>query len=128
MLSSRPIGSACLAALCAAGVFGAAFGRPPTASPAPGPGARSAVTPPGVRGPVAAPSPSPPPGCDKQMAFGEVTLCTSDFTYNAKTGDIQFPHPLRGRTADGSYRADRGFGNLRSEVINLVGHVVLHRD
>ena len=74
------------------------------------------------------PSPSPTPGCDKQMTVGEVTLCSNEFNFNFKTGDVQFPQPLHGRTSDGTYRADRGYGNLHSEIINLVGHVVVHRN
>jgi lipopolysaccharide export system protein LptA len=76
----------------------------------------------------ASPSPSPTPGCDKQMKIGEVTLCSNEFNFNFKTGDMQFPQPLHGRTQDGTYRADRGYGNLHSQIINLIGHVVVHRD
>jgi lipopolysaccharide assembly outer membrane protein LptD (OstA) len=57
-----------------------------------------------------------------------MTLCSQDMTANLKTGDFQFPNPLRGRTSDGNYRADRGYGNLHSQTVNLIGHVVVHRD
>jgi len=77
---------------------------------------------------AAAPAPSATPGCDKQMKVGEVTLCSNEFNFNFKTGDVQFPKPLHGRTSDGTYRADRGYGNLHSQIINLIGHVVVHRD
>ncbi len=77
---------------------------------------------------AAAPAPSSTPGCDKQMKVGEVTLCSNEFNFNFKTGDVQFPKPLHGRTSDGTYRADRGYGNLHSQIINLIGHVVVHRD
>ncbi len=72
--------------------------------------------------------PSPSAGCDKAIAVGEVTICSSEFNFNFKSGDVQFPQPLHGRTADGTYRADRGYGNLHSQIINLVGHVVVHRN
>jgi lipopolysaccharide assembly outer membrane protein LptD (OstA) len=62
------------------------------------------------------------------MTVGEVTLCSNEFNFNFKTGDVQFPKPLHGRTSDGTYRADRGYGNLHSQIINLIGHVVVHRD
>lgn len=75
-----------------------------------------------------APAPSPSASCDKQMTFGEVTLCSSEFNFNFKTGDVQFPQPLHGRTSDGTYRADRGYGNLHGQIMNLIGHVVVHRD
>src|SRR3984893_10625903 len=70
----------------------------------------------------------PTPGCYKRMTVGEVTLCSNEFNFNFKTGDLQFPQPLHGRTSDGTYRADRGYGNLHSQIINLIGHVVVHRD
>lgn len=74
------------------------------------------------------PAPSATPGCDKQMKVGEVTLCSNEFNFNFKTGDVQFPKPLHGRTSDGTYRADRGYGNLHSQIMNLIGHVIVHRD
>jgi lipopolysaccharide export system protein LptA len=77
---------------------------------------------------AAAPAPSSTPGCDKLMKVGEVTLCSNEFNFNFKSGDVQFPKPLHGRTSDGTYRADRGYGNLHSQIINLIGHVVVHRD
>jgi lipopolysaccharide assembly outer membrane protein LptD (OstA) len=83
--------------------------------------------------PMPSPSPSPNLGpsttdCSQPQQFGELTLCTNESTYNFKTGDLQFPKALHGRTPDGTYQADRGYGNLHSELINLVGHVVIHRD
>ena len=104
-----------LAAACFAAASPAALARP---SQTPAPAA--------VASPI--PFPSPTPGCDKLMTVGEVTLCSNEFNFNFKTGDVQFPQPLHGRTADGTYRADRGYGNLHAEIINLIGHVVLHRD
>ena len=44
---------------------------------------------------AAAPAPSATPGCDKQMTVGEVTLCSNEFNFNFKTGDVHFPTPLR---------------------------------
>jgi lipopolysaccharide transport protein LptA len=73
-------------------------------------------------------SPAPIQGCDQPVTIGEATFCTDEVDWNAKTGDLQFPRPLHGRTADGTYRADRGYGNLTAQVINLVGHVVVHRN
>jgi lipopolysaccharide export system protein LptA len=78
---------------------------------------------------VPSPSPRSTPRCDKQqMVFGEMTLCTYSVNFDFKSGDLQFPRELEGRTADGTYRADRGYGNLHAEIINLIGHVVIHRD
>ena len=62
------------------------------------------------------------------MTFGEVTLCSNEFNFNFKSGDVQFPQALHGRTSDGTYRSDRGYGNLHSQIMNLIGHVVIHRD
>jgi lipopolysaccharide transport protein LptA len=73
-------------------------------------------------------SPAATPGCDKPLTFGEMTLCSNEFTFDFKSGDMQFPKELHGRTSDGSYRADRGYGNLHAQIINLIGHVVIHRD
>lgn len=80
--------------------------------------------------PVRVPTPPPPSSatCDKQMTFGEVTLCSNEFNFNFKSGDVQFPMPLHGRTSDGTYQADRGYGNLHSQIMNLIGHVIVHRD
>jgi len=80
--------------------------------------------------PVPVPTVLPPSSttCDKQMTFGEVTLCSNEFNFNFKTGDVQFPLPLHGRTSDGTYQADRGYGNLHSQIMNLIGHVIVHRD
>ena len=89
--------------------------------------AKAAASPAAVPALPSAP-PSPSAGCDKQITVGEVTLCSSEFTFNFKTGDVQFPQPLHGQTADGTYRADRGYGNLHSQIMNLVGHVVVHRN
>jgi lipopolysaccharide assembly outer membrane protein LptD (OstA) len=84
-----------------------------------------------ISGSLPAPIPSPPSGptstCDKQMTVGEVTLCSNEFNFNFKTGDVQFPMPLHGRTSDGTYQADRGYGNLHAQIINLIGHVIVHR-
>lgn len=74
------------------------------------------------------PAPSPSTSCDKEMTVGEVTLCSAEFNFNFKTGDVQFPQPLHGRTSDGTYRADRGYGNLHGQIMNLIGHVIVHRD
>lgn len=108
--------------------IGACFAIGVAAAGAP---ARPSSTP-AAAAPTAAPSPSfipiPPQSCDRPISIGEVTLCSDEFNYNFKTGDVQFPSALHGRTAEGSYRADRGYGNLHSEVINLVGHVMIHRD
>ena len=106
----------CLAVACKLAAMPSPVNAKP---PAPKPSA-SALAP--------APAPSSTPGCDKQMTVGEVTLCSNEFNFNFKTGDVQFPKPLHGRTSDGTYRADRGYGNLHSQIINLIGHVVVHRD
>lgn len=109
----------CLAAACR-------LAASPAASAAPNPAATAAA-----RATTLAARSSPAPsatGCDKQLTFGEVTLCSDEFNFNFKTGDVQFPRPLHGRTSDGSYRADRGYGNLHSQIMNLIGHVVVHRD
>jgi lipopolysaccharide export system protein LptA len=117
----RLVGTACVAAACVIAMLGASAPHPKS-------------TPKAHPKPVAtnAPAPAPPPpmtqGCDKPISIGEVTLCSNEFTFNFKTGDVQFPGEVHGRTADGTYRADRGYGNLHSEIINLVGHVVIHRD
>lgn len=108
---------ACFAVACVLAMVAAA--PPPKTGPPP----RST--------PAVVPSPTPPPsaqGCDRPISLGEVTLCSNEFTFNFKTGDVQFPGEVHGRTSDGTYRADRGYGNLHSEVIDLVGHVVVHRD
>jgi lipopolysaccharide assembly outer membrane protein LptD (OstA) len=124
MQFSRLVAPVCLALACAAVVFGAS-------------GARSAGNaPPVVRGkiphspaaPSAAPAPSATPACDKPVTIGEMTLCSQDLNFNFKNGDFQFPNPVHGRTADGTYQADRGYGNLHSQTVNLIGHVVVHRD
>jgi len=100
----------------------------PPASAAPTPQPKSAPKTGSV--PVPVPTVLPPSSatCDKQMTFGEVTLCSNEFNFNFKTGDVQFPLPLHGRTSDGTYQADRGYGNLHSQIMNLIGHVIVHRD
>ena len=113
----------CIAAACRLAAVPAAL----AASRAPArPAPRAAHVAPRLSVPTPAPAASA--GCDKQMTFGEVTLCSNEFNYNFKTGDVQFPQPLHGQTSDGTYRADRGYGNLHSQIMNLVGHVVVHRD
>jgi lipopolysaccharide assembly outer membrane protein LptD (OstA) len=116
----RLVGTACFAAACVIAVLGAAFAPHPKPTPIAHPR------------PVPTVAPGPPApmsqGCDKPISIGEVTLCSNEFTFNFKTGDVQFPGEVHGRTSDGTYRADRGYGNLHSEIINLVGRVVIHRD
>ncbi|HET9341632.1 MAG TPA: LPS export ABC transporter periplasmic protein LptC [Candidatus Eremiobacteraceae bacterium] len=99
----------------------------PAASATPTPQPKSA--PKTGAAPVSVPTapPSSTATCDKQMTFGEVTLCSNEFNFNFKTGDVQFPLPLHGRTSDGTYQADRGYGNLHSQIMNLIGHVIVHR-
>src|SRR5215469_16700594 len=114
----------CLAAICSLAAAPAPSPTPHAPKPVPG---NSPIS-----GSLPAPIPSPPrlpsSTCDKQMTVGEVTLCSNEFNFNFKTGDVQFPMPLHGRTSDGTYKADRGYGNLHAQIINLIGHVVVHRD
>ena len=114
----------CLAAVCSLAAAPAPSPTPHAPKPVPG---NSPIS-----GSLPAPIPSPPSGpsstCDKQMTVGEVTLCSNEFNFNFKTGDVQFPMPLHGRTSDGTYQADRGYGNLHAQIINLIGHVIVHRD
>jgi lipopolysaccharide export system protein LptA len=114
----------CLAAVCSLAAAPAPSPTPHAPKPVPG---NSPIS-----GSLPAPIPSPPArpasACDKQMTVGEVTLCSNEFNFNFKTGDVQFPMPLHGRTSDGTYQADRGYGNLHAQIINLIGHVIVHRD
>lgn len=133
MQISRLFGPACLAAVCFLGLPALAVNTTPAATRTPTPAVTRSpkpAVPPGPVLPVAMPAPSPSatPGCDKQVQIGEVTLCSDDMDFNFKTGDFQFPKPVHGRTADGTYRADRGYGNLHSQTVNLIGHVVIHRE
>jgi lipopolysaccharide assembly outer membrane protein LptD (OstA) len=77
---------------------------------------------------VPSPSASATPGCEQHVTIGEATLCTNALNVNLKSGDFQLPQAFHGRTNDGNYRADRGYGNLHSQIMNLIGHVVMHRD
>jgi lipopolysaccharide export system protein LptA len=116
MLITRVALPACAAAACIAVALAASGAPKPQA-----PGGRSTPAP----NPTATPIQTA--NCDKPIAVGEVTLCSDEFNFNVKTGDVQFPSEVHGRTSDGTYRADRGYGNLHSEIMNLVGHVVVHR-
>ena len=115
---------ACLVCLAVACRLAAAPSPVNAMAPAPKAAPSASVSPASYVSPL----PSSSPGCDQQLKVGEVTLCSSEFNFNFKTGDVQFPKPLHGRTSDGTYRADRGYGNLHSQIINLVGHVVVHRN
>jgi len=101
----------CFLAACAAALRAATAGAAPSPNPVPPPQPSSSI-----------------PACQNPVSIGEMSLCSNEFTANLKTGDVQFPRELHGRTQDGTYRADRGYGNLHSQIINLIGHVVIHRD
>ena len=111
----------CLAAACR-------LAASPAASAAPSPPSSGVARASAAPARSATPAPSASASCDKQMTVGEVTLCSNEFNFNFKTGDVQFPQPLHGRTSDGTYRADRGYGNLHGQIMNLIGHVIVHRD
>ena len=124
MQISRRFVPACLGLACACALALPFFGAAQAGAPAKPPTKHAAPAPPA---PGEEPSPSAV-GCDKQITVGEVTLCSSEFNFNFKSGDVQFPQPLHGQMSDGTYRADRGYGNLHSQIMNLVGHVVIHRN
>ena len=83
--------------------------------------------------PAALSAPTPAPAsfdstCSQPLLIGEVTLCSANVNFNFSSGDFQFPATVHGSTGDGTYRADRGYGNLHSQIVYLVGHVVVHRN
>ena len=115
--------SALVAALALATAFASA------ASPLPSPtAARQQSPPPLNRPPARLPAPGVPAGAGAGAAFdlGVWTVHASSVDANFKTGDFSTPAKVVMTREGGDVTADRANGNYKTQIVNLVGHVVMH--
>ncbi len=115
--------SALVAALALATAFASA------ASPLPSPtAARQQSPPPLNRPPARLPAPAAPAGAGAGAAFdlGVWTVHASSVDANFKTGDFSTPAKVVMTREGGDVTADRANGNYKTQIVNLVGHVVMH--
>jgi lipopolysaccharide assembly outer membrane protein LptD (OstA) len=113
--------------LCAlAAVVALATASAAAASPPPPPSPRAAQS------PNAKPKPRPTAGAAAASGAGAAfdlgvwTVHASSVDANFKTGDFSTPAKVVMTREGGDVSADRANGNYKKQVVNLVGHVVMH--
>ncbi len=62
-----------------------------------------------------------------QTRFGDLTVNFSEGEGNLKTGDFVMPSTVTGHSSDGTFRADRAFGNSKRDEVTLIGNVLVHK-
>jgi lipopolysaccharide assembly outer membrane protein LptD (OstA) len=111
-------------ALAAALALATAFASA-ASSPSPSPAAaRPQPAKPGHR-PAAAAS-APAAGAGAAFDLGVWTVHASSVDANFKTGEFSTPAKVVMTREGGDVTADRANGNYKTQVVNLVGHVVMH--
>lgn len=95
----------------------------PAATVAASPKAASRTVKPPARLP--APPPAPPPG-GAQFDLGVWTIHASAVDANFKTGDFSTAAKVNMTRQGGDVTADRANGNYKTQIVYLVGHVVMH--
>jgi lipopolysaccharide assembly outer membrane protein LptD (OstA) len=93
-----------------------------------------AATPPPPRASARPPSPGPgrpaPPAAASAAGasfdLGVWTVHASSVDANFKTGDFSTPAKVVMTRVGGDVSADRANGNYKTQIVNLVGHVVMH--
>ncbi len=91
------------------------------ATPPPHAPARQAAPRPGKPAPPAA-----APGAGAAFDLGVWTVHASSVDANFKTGDFSTPAKVVMTRTGGDVTADRANGNYKTQIVNLVGHVVMH--
>ncbi len=92
------------------------------ATPPPRPPAHAAPPHPGKP----APSPAAASGAGAAFDLGVWTVHASSVDANFKTGDFSTPAKVVMTRTGGDVTADRANGNYKTQIVNLVGHVVMH--
>ncbi|MBV8117164.1 MAG: LPS export ABC transporter periplasmic protein LptC [Candidatus Eremiobacteraeota bacterium] len=106
-----------------------AWAASPASSPSPSAGrSPNAVRSPRPKGGQRPPAPLPAPAGSAGAAFdlGVWTVHASSVDANFKTGDFSTPAKVVMTREGGDVTADRANGNYKRQVVNLVGHVVMH--
>ena len=112
----RSISAAIAAAVLATAAASAAPAPKPAAS------ARTVAPPPHLP----APPPPPPPNSGARFDLGVWTVHASAVDANFKTGDFSTPAKVVMTRQGGDVTADRANGNYKTQMVYLVGHVVMH--
>jgi lipopolysaccharide assembly outer membrane protein LptD (OstA) len=94
----------------------------PTTAPSPAPRAQASKAP--HRRPPAPPSPAA--GAGAAFDLGVWTVHASSVDANFKTGEFSTPAKVVMTREGGDVSADRANGNYKTQIVNLVGHVVMH--
>ncbi len=78
------------------------------------------------RPPARLPAPAAPAGAGAAFDLGVWTVHASSVDANFKTGDFSTPAKVVMTREGGDVTADRANGNYKTQIVNLVGHVVMH--
>lgn len=95
-----------------------------SAAPTLPPASRGAVKQPPPHLP--APAAAPKPGAGAKFDVGVWTVHASSVDANFKTGDFSTKAKVVMTREGGDVTADRANGNYKTQIVNLVGHVVMH--